>query len=168
MTTAPRASCQNSIRVLRHASIRLRDEPLAIGREQWRTYCCRLGRTLPTMLILLHVLPRLGGRIWTHIFAILTRLSLVVRLLRVLLVLLALLTVTVVRWCPTRLLLLLLLRVARVLNHQVGVILVDLCMAGVAARVLPTTGHSTIKLLHGGRMKVRYVWSHVVGKRLLD
>ena len=168
MTTAPRASCQNSIRVLRHASIRLRDEPLAIGREQWRTYCCRLGRTLPTMLILLHVLPRLGGRIWTHIFAILTRLSLVVRLLRVLLVLLALLTVTVVRWCPTRLLLLLLLRVARVLNHQVGVILVDLCMAGVAARVLPTTGHSTIKLLHGWRMKVRYVWSHVVGKRLLD
>ena len=168
MTTAPRASCQNSIRVLRHASIRLRDEPLAIGREQWRTYCCRLGRTLPTMLILLHVLPRLGGRIRTHIFAILTRLSLVVRLLRVLLVLLALLTVTVVRWCPTRLLLLLLLRVARVLNHQVGVILVDLCMAGVAARVLPTTGHSTIKLLHGGRMKVRYVWSHVVGKRLLD
>lgn len=123
------------------------------------------------MLVLLHVLSRLGGRIWTHVLttsrSILTRLSMIVGLLRVLLVLLALLTVTVVRWCSTGLLLLLLLRVARVLNHQVGVIFIDLCMAGVAARVLPTTGHSTIKLLHSGRMKVRYVWSYVVGKRLL-
>ena len=164
MATTPRASCQNSIRVLRHASIGLWDEPLAIRTKQWGTYICRLRRTLPTVLMLLHVLPRLGGRIRTRILAtsrrILPRLSMIVWLLRVLL---ALLTVTVVRWCSTRLLLLLLLRAARVLNHQVGVILVDLCVACVSARVLPTAGHPTVKLLHSGWVKVRYVWSHVVG-----
>ena len=89
-------------------------------------------------------------------------------LLRVLLVLLALFTVTVVRWGSTGLLLLLLSVVARILNHQVGVILVDLSVTCVAARVLTTTGHSTVKLLNSRWVKVRYVGSHVVSQGLLD
>ena len=138
MAATARACSQNAVRVLGHPTVGLRDETLAIGREQWRAYRRCLGTTSATVLMLLHELARLRGRIRPHILtassSILARLHLMVigRLLRVLLlVLLALLTVTVVRRRSSGLLLLL-LSAAGILHHQVRVVLAYLCLSCVA------------------------------------